>query len=313
MCRVFASERDPESPERYRLDGKRDIEVAAPDVEPRVEPMRRYSQIGNLVTVSVAIVLLNACATTEHRGTRADLPTHDAPPTKAPVADVEPALTNEDVIKLSRMGLGDDVVISKVRAARRVRFDLGVADLQGLRDAKVSSKIIAVMLDRTSPATAANPTAFSPEGQTWLLTDGQPVELRGVAGYVEASIGQAFKQAFLMSFSNKMAVIARGPGARFHASQGLRVVYTRHNPSELGIVRFTVQADRQRRYVWVVSRVGSTEGEFYPPEDNVLFDEEPVSRDLHKLTLRRTLEAGEYGLVAPGGTTGYLIYDFAVD
>lgn len=90
-------------------------------------------------------------------------------------------------------------------------------------------------------------------------------------------------------------------------------LYTRLDPSEIGVVRFTVQNDYNRRYIWVVSRVGSNEGEFYPEEDNVTFDDERQSEGIHKLTLKKTLTEGEYGLVAPGGTTGYTIYDFGID
>jgi hypothetical protein len=219
------------------------------------------------------------------------------------------------VIALSRSGLGDEIVIAKIRQAPRVNFDLEVDQLQKLKSSGVSKQVIAAMLDRAGTASGGSPaaTTFSPEGKVWLPKGGAVMEVGGVAGYVEASIGQAFKQAFLFSFTNKFAVIARGVSARTRIAERPTMLYSRLAPSEIGIVRFTVQSDNDRRYVWVVSRVGSNAGEFYPPEDNVPFDDEPMPGGVHKLVLRQALTDGEYGLIAPGGNTGYTIYDFAVN
>jgi hypothetical protein len=141
----------------------------------------------------------------------------------------------------------------------------------------------------------------------------QLTEVPHVAGYSEASIGQAFKQAFLISFTNKFALIARGTKARLRLSTAPAVIYTRLDPSEIGVVRFTVQDDDNRRYVWVVSRMGSNAGEFYPEEDNITFTDAPRSDGVYELTVNKPMPPGEYGLVAPGGTTGYVIHDFGID
>lgn len=228
----------------------------------------------------------------------------------------ERPLTNEDVIKLSKLGLGDGVVTSKIRQAPAVTFELDVDGLQKLKDKKVSNGVIAAMLERASSATRLSPSAprsFSPSGKVWLSAGGKFIEARSSAGYVEASIGQAFKQAFLFSFTNKFAVIARGAKAKLRLTRSPDVIYTRHEPSEVGVARLTVQQDDDRRFIWVVARVGSNEGEFYPEEDNFTFQDEIAEDGVHNLTLARSLPAGEYALIAPGGNTGYLIYDFGID
>jgi hypothetical protein len=69
-----------------------------------------------------------------------------------------------------------------------------------------------------------------------------------------------------MSFTNKTAVIARGTRARLRLNTAPAVIYTRLSPSEIGVVRFTVQESDNRRVVWVVSRMGSNAGEFYPED-----------------------------------------------
>ena len=75
------------------------------------------------------------------------------------------------------------------------------------------------MLQRTtSIPTASKPVASTIE--VWVVANEKLIEIPSVSGYVEASIGQAFKQAFLFSFKNKIAITARGTKAttRFAAA-----------------------------------------------------------------------------------------------
>lgn len=267
--------------------------------------------------VCVLSLVVWGCAA-QQGGGNALTPAAVATPVSPPAA---PPLTNKDVMDLSKAGLGDVVVIAKVKQAPSVAFDLEPKDLQKLKSSKVSKGVIAAMLDRSGggaasgsgTAAATRPGAFSASGKVWVQNGSQFTEVPSVAGYSEASIGQAFKQAFLFSFTSKVAVIARGTKARLRLSTAPATIYTRLSPSEIGVVRFTVQTDDNRRYVWVVSRVGSNAGEFYPEEDNITFADESAGDGVSKLTLKKPLTPGEYGLVAPGGTTGYVIYDFAID
>ncbi|MCI0560715.1 MAG: hypothetical protein MN733_19700, partial [Nitrososphaera sp.] len=77
-------------------------------------------------------------------------------------------------------------------------------------------------------------------------------------------------------------------------------------------VRFTVQPEKNRRYVWVVSQVGSNAGFFYPESDNIPFSYAKMSNGIYKITITEQFSAGEYGLVAAGGSTGYLVYSFSI-
>ena len=73
------------------------------------------------------------------------------------------------------------------------------------------------------------------------------------------------------------------------------------------------RADRDRRYFWLVSRVGSDSGEVYPETDDIKFDYDNATDGVYKLTLKNSLTPGKYALVSPGERHGYQIYDFAVD
>ena len=248
--------------------------------------MKRSHDAMKLVCV-VSLVAWGCAA--QQGGGNSPPPAAVAAPVPPPPA--EPPFTNKDVIDLSKAGLGDAVVIAKIKQAPRVAFDLEPKDLQKLKSSKISKGVIAAMLDRSGSGTAAaaRPRSFSASGKVWVQNGSQLTEVAKVTGYAEASIGQAFKQAFLLSFSNKTAVIARGTAARLRLTTAPTVIYTRLSPSEIGVVRFTVQESDNRRFVWVVSRVGSNQGEFYPEEDNITFDDEPGMDGVYKLTLKKSM------------------------
>jgi hypothetical protein len=61
------------------------------------------------------------------------------------------ALSNDDVVKLVELDLGDDVVIAKINQAPAVVFMLETDDLVSLKQRGVSRDVIAAMLKRSSP------------------------------------------------------------------------------------------------------------------------------------------------------------------
>lgn len=99
-------------------------------------------------------------------------------------APKEKPLTNEDVIALVEVDLGDEVVLAKVNQAKEVAFDTSTEGLIALRRANVSNPVIQAMLSRqagpresdmpTHPPQAAPPAAVpessapaaSPQGTT---------------------------------------------------------------------------------------------------------------------------------------------------
>ncbi|HEX7807577.1 MAG TPA: hypothetical protein VF608_02590, partial [Thermoanaerobaculia bacterium] len=66
-----------------------------------------------------------------------------------PVA--EPPLSNGDIIKLSKLQLGDDVITAKIKQAKSIAFDLTTDGLVQLKQAAVSARIISAMLERATP------------------------------------------------------------------------------------------------------------------------------------------------------------------
>ena len=64
------------------------------------------------------------------------------------------AMTNANVIELQGLGLGDDVIMSKIKASK-CNFDVSIEALKALKAANVSNAVIAAMVQQNQ-ATAAN-------------------------------------------------------------------------------------------------------------------------------------------------------------
>lgn len=90
--------------------------------------------------------------------------------------------------------------------------------------------------------------------------------------------------------------------------------YVKSKPTETGIARLTVQSDRDRRYVWLVNKVGSNQANFYPPEDAIAFEWAKTQKGVYKLAVKDTLAPGEYALISPDQSRkGYELYSFRIE
>jgi hypothetical protein len=89
-----------------------------------------------------------------------------APAHKAPTAPA--AMTNQDVIRLVKAKVADDLIVSKIKQSK-TKFDTSVDALVALKQAGVSDNLIAVMMNPPAASTpaasapaAANPAAATP-------------------------------------------------------------------------------------------------------------------------------------------------------
>jgi hypothetical protein len=55
-------------------------------------------------------------------------------------------LSNDDVIQMVSLGLGDDVIIEKIRSATATNFDTSIDALKVLKAAKVSDAVLKAMI-----------------------------------------------------------------------------------------------------------------------------------------------------------------------
>ena len=76
-----------------------------------------------------------------------------------PVSAKSTKMTNADVISLASAGLGDDVILAKIKAAPATDFDTSVDGLKALKAGGVSSPVIRYMIDPSAAPVAAAPPA----------------------------------------------------------------------------------------------------------------------------------------------------------
>ena len=75
-----------------------------------------------------------------------------APKKSSPAKPPAPApMTNQDVIKLVKAKIAEDLIIAKIRQSK-TKFDVSVDGLVALKEAGVSDSLIAVMMDPSAPA-----------------------------------------------------------------------------------------------------------------------------------------------------------------
>ena len=72
----------------------------------------------------------------------------------AALAQQQSALTNDSVVKLVKAQLSDEVIVNTIKS-QLCLFQLGTDDLIALRQAGVSDKVIAAMVDKANIGVAA--------------------------------------------------------------------------------------------------------------------------------------------------------------
>src|SRR5437667_343642 len=70
-------------------------------------------------------------------------------------------LTNDSIIKMSKAGLSDDIIISTL-GSQPVKFSTSADDLIALKKAGVSDKVIAAVMTKGSAPAASTPASVAP-------------------------------------------------------------------------------------------------------------------------------------------------------
>jgi hypothetical protein len=163
------------------------------------------------------------------------------------------------------------------------------------------------------PDIVAADIAFPAKGDFWYIRDGRPIEMQSQTGSFEASVSEGFKRAFLSSSTDKFILSVPNATAPLEFNTDIPPFYTRINPKEMGIVRFTVQTEENNRYVLVTSPVGANVGFFYPESDEIPFSYAKMPNGIYRINITKPLSPGEYGIIVRGGvTTRYTVYSFTI-
>lgn len=236
----------------------------------------------------------------------------------------ETPLTNEEVVQLCKLDLGDEVVIAKINQAKSVEFKLDTGDLAKLKGEGVSKPVIAAMLNRASAPKsvvgAANgllPGSFNTEEEgVFLRTGGKEVRLQSVQGDLSTTWAYIVMLTFL-DFPGLKAEV------RNTNHRPTLVIQSSKNPrGRIFFVKCESNKRDNNRSV-KIGRAGFGGGSksWSSPDSDwtVEFDTKEVSGNYWEITPKKDLEPGEYGLLYRGGFTGLLgagqgeLFDFGVD
>lgn len=228
-------------------------------------------------------------------------------------------LTNEDVVKLAKLGLGDDVVVAKIQEAHAVDFKTEVDDLEKLKADGVSAAVIAAMLKRQAGDEAAKPVAVIPP------TAGEPSGV-GAVTLSTKDKGEIALNSEEGSYSSTYAFVTvlqhfNFPGlkaaTRTTDHRPTAIVHSAKDPAgRIWFVRAEPDADDNERSVKMGNMgVFKQKGLNTPDTDKrIACDSVQEGADVWKLTPKKDLKPGEYGLFYSAGVAQTAeLYAFGVD
>ena len=254
-------------------------------------------------------------------------------------------LTNQDVIEMAKLGLSDDVIITKIRKAYEagsdeVSFDTGVEGLKALKAANISETIIKVMINPAPPAPAVvaadipmtlDPNLPPPEVGVYWRDQGRFVLVQGQA-VANAKAGGRAGSMFTNGLRNQhWDATIEGPTSRNVVRDRIPVFYLYvpdgTDSSDYVLIRLNKKGNRREFQIGSFGGIsGGKSG--VQREKEVAFHAEHVGIRMYKLTLENALKPGEYGFFMgtgisqsmagatggnrSGGAASGRIYDFTI-
>jgi hypothetical protein len=217
---------------------------------------------------------------------------------------VNRSLTNEDVIKLTKAGIGDEAVVAKIRQAPVVDFALETDDIVKLKHAGVSSKVIAAMLERGNDSGPSRP---DPRSSVSLITGNGAMPLTGMTGQFSTT-DVYFTELAWLNFPGMHAE------TRTKERTPSFLILTPRDPrGRYAVVRLEPN-ERDSDRSLKMGRAGFfSAAATNAPDRSWTFDFESVEEKpgLWRLTLKKPLKSpAEYGIYIVGTDE---IYDFGVD
>ena len=260
-------------------------------------------------------------------------------------ASFQKRFTNQDIIDMAKLGLSEDVIIAKIRAAtasnpESVRLDTSIEALGSLKAANVPDSVIKVMINPTPPPAAvvagANPMTMDPNlpppevgvywknGGKFILVEGRAVtntKTGGKAGsFFTNGLRNQHWDATIEGPISKNLVRDHHPTFYLYVNEGT-------DSSDYTLLRLNKKSDH--REFQIGSFGGITGGKSGVKQDKeVRISSEHVGIRMYKLTLDGDLKAGEYGFFMgtgqgntmagahggnrSGGSASGRIYDFSI-
>jgi len=229
-------------------------------------------------------------------------------------AIAQTTLNNDAIVKMTKAGLSDDIVVATIKA-QPGSYSTAPDDLIALKQAGVSDKVIAAMMAGASAPSAAPQPAAAVSGAAADVADlPKDVEI-GVyyrkAGKWEEMLPEVvnWKTGGVMKHIATAGVVKgdvnghiQGPHSRNSVALPLEVlIYTPEGVAitEYQLLHLHENAD-SREFRTVTGGVMHTSGG--ATRDIIPFEGKKVAPRTYKVLLPNTLGAGEFGFLPPGGS-----------
>ena len=254
------------------------------------------------------------------------------------VSAADEKLTNASVVEMHKLGLGDGVVIDKIKSSA-CSFDLGVDALKQLKESGVSDAVIQAMIaagSSTRPAMAANvgsaagdpddPQAAHETG-IWLSQeiDGKNKMTMLVPNtFDQVSTGSGWGVGF--GGTAKMRSVLQGPHAELQIASSKPVFYfyfdksgsslssatkVATDPSDFVLVKMETHKQQRRLEIGKINLGGSKQG--LSEKTMRPMQSERVADGIYKVSPAEDLSDGEYAFVYKANTSVGKVFDFGID
>lgn len=278
---------------------------------------------GMALLVLVCFVLASTCAAQE--------------PTKT--------MTNQDVIEMVQLGLGDGVIIDKIHTAPVTQFDTSIAALKALKEAKVSDAVIEAMINPRGTAANAVSAKADPNDPNAAHDPGIYMYTQGKNGpqltmleptiYSQGKTGGVFKSAMTYGIAKvKWKAVVRGRHADVHTNDSSAAFYFYFEasnsglgnvsfggtttPNEFTLLKFDEKKDSRETIVMRENAFGASSGT--DQKANVGFSFTKLRPGVYKVVPNAPLSPGEYcflsslgiGAYGAGAAGANRLFDFSV-
>jgi hypothetical protein len=233
-------------------------------------------------------------------------------------------LTNQDILDMASLGLGDDVILEKIRSAPETDFATDLESLKALKAAHVSDPVIRAMINpkaaaaapaaSATAAAAANPDVPDDIG-VYIKVRGKLVEVTPeVVGWKSGGVLKGMATGGLTkghvngTIQGPKSALQVGNDAEFiiKCPEGTAV-------TEYQLLRLDMKGDRREFRAMTGGIIHQSGGAEKNAEK---FDYEKVAPRVFRVKLP-PLKKGEFGILPPGATSGNIsssgkLYTFGI-
>jgi hypothetical protein len=220
-------------------------------------------------------------------------------------------LTNQDVIDMVSLGLGEDVILEKIRSAPETGFATDLESLKTLKAAHVSDPVIRAMINPKASATPAAGSGVAPAPANPDIPEDIGVYMRERGKLLEVTpevvgwkTGGMLKSMATYGL-NKGHVNGTIQGPKSALQVGTDTEFVIKCPegtavTEYQLLRLDMKGDRREFRAMTGGIMHASGGAEKNAEK---FDYEKIGPRVFKIKLP-PLKKGEYGILPPGSTSG---------